>query len=354
MEEWASRRDRIELLASDRSRCWMRLSNCVAVTDATLRPAQRRNAPQRGGPKHLPLLARIHGSYTRKFICGRSHACRRLLRNHARSHPGSMKSALREVRLASHFRSTPSHGRSGYRRSRWQNARAGARSGSGEFIIDDRDRPAQGHRSLKELEGAAYLKAVGVDAINIPDSPRASAAWATRRSALDPAAGRHRDGPALHLPRSQRAQHADRDLSAPRYRDSQPDLHHRRPAEARQLSGCNRGVRRGFHRPGEIVQNLNQGLDLGGNNIGTATAFVIGVGANPGAINLDEEVRRFEYKVEAGAEYCITQPVFDLALLETFLRRVEHCRIPVLAGIWPLTSLRNAEFMKNELRISVP
>ena len=94
-----------------------------------------------------------------------------------------------------------------------------------------------------------------------------------------------------------------------------------------------------------IVASLNKGLDLGGNPIGAATAFVIGVGANPGVPNIDEEVRRFEYKVEAGAEYAVTQPVFDLALLEQFLRKIEHCRIPVIAGIWPLVSVRNAEFM---------
>jgi homocysteine S-methyltransferase len=103
-----------------------------------------------------------------------------------------------------------------------------------------------------------------------------------------------------------------------------------------------------------IVRNLNRGLDLGGNPIGSGTSFVIGVGANPGLSDLDEEVKRFEYKVEAGAEYAVTQPVFDLSLLETFLRRIEHCRIPVVAGIWPLLSVRNAEFMKNELRVSVP
>jgi homocysteine S-methyltransferase len=103
-----------------------------------------------------------------------------------------------------------------------------------------------------------------------------------------------------------------------------------------------------------IASNLNHGLDIGGNPIGTNTGFVIGVGANPGAPNLDEEVRRFEYKVEAGAEYVVTQPVFDVELLETFLERIEHVRIPVIAGIWPLTSVRNAEFMKNELRVSVP
>ncbi len=65
-------------------------------------------------------------------------------------------------------------------------------------------------------------------------------------------------------------------------------------------------------------------------------------------------MRRFEFKVEAGAEYAITQPVFDVAILERFLKRIEHCRIPLFAGIWPLVSARNAEFMKNELRVSMP
>ena len=103
-----------------------------------------------------------------------------------------------------------------------------------------------------------------------------------------------------------------------------------------------------------IVNNLNHGLDIGGNPMGSQTALLIGVGANPGALNLDEEIRRFEWKVEAGAEYVVTQPVFDLDLLEAFLKRIEHFRIPVICGIWPLTSFRNAEFMVNELRVPVP
>jgi homocysteine S-methyltransferase len=103
-----------------------------------------------------------------------------------------------------------------------------------------------------------------------------------------------------------------------------------------------------------IVHNLNSGLDLGGNPIGNATAFVVGVGVNPGAPNIDEEMRRFQYKVEAGAEFVVTQPVFDLDQLTAFLRRSEGFRIPVVAGIWPLTSLRNAEFMNDELRVSIP
>jgi len=103
-----------------------------------------------------------------------------------------------------------------------------------------------------------------------------------------------------------------------------------------------------------IVERLNHGLDIGANAIGASTNFTIGVAANPGAPDVENELRRFRYKVEAGAEYAITQPVFDLRLLESFLERIKDHRIPIFAGIWPLTSLRNAEFMKNDLRVSMP
>jgi homocysteine S-methyltransferase len=103
-----------------------------------------------------------------------------------------------------------------------------------------------------------------------------------------------------------------------------------------------------------IVNNLNHGLDIGGNPMGSQTALALGVGANPGALNLDEEIRRTRWKVEAGAEFIVTQPVFDLDQLMLFLERIRAFRIPVIAGIWPLTSFRNAEFMVNELRVPVP
>ncbi|MEP7039404.1 MAG: methylenetetrahydrofolate reductase, partial [Acidobacteriota bacterium] len=98
-----------------------------------------------------------------------------------------------------------------------------------------------------------------------------------------------------------------------------------------------------------MVNKLNHGLDLGNNPIGCPTAFSIGVGVNPGAINLDEEIKRFEWKVEAGAEYAITQPVYDTKQLRDFLKKIEHCRIPIIAGIFPFVSSRNAEFMHNEV-----
>jgi homocysteine S-methyltransferase len=103
-----------------------------------------------------------------------------------------------------------------------------------------------------------------------------------------------------------------------------------------------------------IASRLNRGLDIGSNSIGASTNFTIGVAANPGVPEIENELRRFAYKVEAGAEYAITQAVFDLRLLEEFLARIKDHRIPIIAGIWPLTSLRNAEYMKNDLRIAMP
>jgi methionine synthase / methylenetetrahydrofolate reductase (NADH) len=104
-----------------------------------------------------------------------------------------------------------------------------------------------------------------------------------------------------------------------------------------------------------LVHNLNRGLDPGGNQIGEPTRFVIGVGVNPAALDLDQELKRFEWKVAAGAEFAVTQPVFDVGQLERFMGRIAHVRIPVIAGIWPLTSVRNAEFLANEVPgVAVP
>jgi len=104
-----------------------------------------------------------------------------------------------------------------------------------------------------------------------------------------------------------------------------------------------------------LVNHLNRGLDPGGNAIGKPTCFAIGVGVNPVAIDLEQELKRFNWKVDAGAEFAITQPVFDAAQLEKFFKRVGDKHIPVIAGIWPLVSVRNAEFLANEVPgVSVP
>jgi 5,10-methylenetetrahydrofolate reductase len=98
-----------------------------------------------------------------------------------------------------------------------------------------------------------------------------------------------------------------------------------------------------------MVNLMNRGLDLGGNPFGEPTRFTIGVGVNPGHLDLDYELRRLDWKAKAGAEYAITQPVFDVRQLEHFLARIEHMHLPVVAGIWPLLSYRNAQFMNNEV-----
>ncbi|HEX9191666.1 MAG TPA: bifunctional homocysteine S-methyltransferase/methylenetetrahydrofolate reductase [Candidatus Deferrimicrobiaceae bacterium] len=101
----------------------------------------------------------------------------------------------------------------------------------------------------------------------------------------------------------------------------------------------------------QVASNLNRGVDIGGNPIDPPTGIFIGVGANPCAVDLEREIERYFRKIDAGAEFAITQPVFDPEALFSFLDRVGkyHRTIPVLAGVWPLLSFKNAEFMNNEV-----
>src|ERR1700737_4910712 len=231
----------------------------------------------------------------------------------------------------------------------------GAKLARGEFVTMVEIVPPKGIDINKEIEGARFLKSVGVDGVNIPDSPRASARMSNQALSL---LIQQEVGMQAILHYTCR----DRNVLC-----IQSDLLGAAAVGIRNLICITGDPPKMGNYPDatavfdvdaiglvNIVHNLNRGLDLGGNPIGNGTGFVIGVGANPGLTDLDEEIRRFEYKVEAGAEYVVTQPVFDIRLLENFLRRIEHCRIPVVVGIWPLVSVRNAEFMKNELRVSVP
>ena len=208
----------------------------------------------------------------------------------------------------------------------------------------------RGVSPAKEMASARQLHHFGIDAINIPDGPRASA----RMSALAMAVLIQREvgiETVLHF--------ACRDRNVI---GMQSDL----------LGAWALGLRNILAITGDppklgnyphatavfdvdaiglinLINRLNHGLDLAGNPIGEPTGFSIGVGVNPGAINLDEELRRLDWKIEAGAEYMITQPVFDIGILERFMKRIEHVKIPLLCGIWPLVSYRNAEFMNNEV-----
>jgi homocysteine S-methyltransferase len=213
----------------------------------------------------------------------------------------------------------------------------------------------RGYSAQKEIAGAAMLAGHGVHIINVPDSPRASARMSAQALCLH----MQRDAGIETL-----LHYTCRDRNV---LSMQSDL----------LGAASLGLKNILCVTGDppklgnypdatavfdvdsiglvnLVHNLNDGLDLGGNAIGESTGFTIGCAANPGAPDLEQEIRRFAYKVEAGAEFAVTQPVFDLRLLALFLERVKEYRIPVIAGIWPLTSVRNAEFMKNDLRVSMP
>lgn len=98
-----------------------------------------------------------------------------------------------------------------------------------------------------------------------------------------------------------------------------------------------------------IVSRLNQGLDIGGSSTKHPSAFVVGVALNPTARNSELEIRRFRYKIEAGCDYAITQPIYSVEAYKKFIDLTGDVKIPIIMGIWPLVSLRNAEFLKYEV-----
>jgi homocysteine S-methyltransferase len=234
-------------------------------------------------------------------------------------------------------------------------SKLGAKLAEGRFVSFVEILPPRGTDASREIAGAALCARHGIDCINIPDGPRASARLSAQAACqlIQQHAGievvNHfccRDRNILGIQSELLANHTlgVRNLICITGDPPRMGVY---PEATAVFDVDSIGLVR-------IAHNLNRGLDIGGGAMGSQTALVIGVGANPGAINLDEEIQRFERKVEAGAEYVVTQPVFDLGLLEQFLRRIDGIAIPVICGIWPLTSYRNAEFMVNELRVPVP
>jgi homocysteine S-methyltransferase len=236
-----------------------------------------------------------------------------------------------------------------------QRSRIGALVEQGTFVTLVEIVPPKGIDCSKEIEGAQLLAALGVHAINVPDSPRASARMSAQSLCIQIQQHTGIETVLHYTCRDRNILSIQSDLLGassiglknilcltgdPPKLGNYPDATAVFDVDAIGLVN--------------IVRRLNHGLDIGANSIGASTNLTIGVAANPGVPDIENELRRFKYKVEAGAEYAITQPVFDLSLLESFLERIKDFRIPVIAGIWPLTSLRNAEFMKNDLRVSMP
>jgi len=234
--------------------------------------------------------------------------------------------------------------------AREQKSRMANTLARGGFVVSVELVPPRGYQTDPLVDQARRLKIRGVDLVNIPDSPRASARMSAMAAAV---LIQQQAGVETILHYACR----DRNLLG-----MQSDL----------LGAHSMGIRNLLVTTGDppklgaypdatavfdvdaiglanMVSRLNAGSDIGGQPIGNPTAFHIGVAVNPGALNLDEELRRFAYKVEAGAEFAITQPIFDAAEFRAFMARIHEHKIPILAGVMPLVSARHAEFMANEV-----
>ena len=230
-------------------------------------------------------------------------------------------------------------------RSRW-----GAKLAAGKLVTSVEIVPPKGVDPTPMLEQCRALKAAGVDAVNVPDGPRAQSRMGVLPSAIliQKEVGIEtvihyccRDRNLLGMLSDILGAHAA-GLRNILIITGDPPKMGPYPEATAVFDIDSIGLT-------NLVYRLNRGLDPGNNPIGAPTSWAIGVGVNPGAVELDRELSRFHWKVDAGAEFAVTQPVFDVGQLEGFLKRVEAYRIPIVAGIWPLISLRNAEFLANEV-----
>jgi len=235
-------------------------------------------------------------------------------------------------------------------------SRLAKRMSDGHFVKFVELLPPRGIDATKEIEKSKEMHYYGIDVINIPDGPRASARMSAIALALKI---QYEVGieTVLHFVcRDRNVIGMQSDLMGaysmglknilaitgdPPKLGNYPDATAVFDVDAIGLTN--------------ILNRLNHGMDIAGNPIGKPTGFYIGVGANPGALNLEHELDRLKWKIDAGAEYVVTQPIFDIEVFEKFIERTANFNIPIIAGLWPLTSFRNAEFMNNEVPgVNVP
>jgi methionine synthase / methylenetetrahydrofolate reductase (NADH) len=234
--------------------------------------------------------------------------------------------------------------------AREQKSRLANAMARGKFVVAVELQPPRGYQTDQVVERARRLKIDNVDVVSIPDGQRAGA----RISALSLAVLIEQQAGIETL-----LHYACRDRNL---LGIQSDLLGAHAMGLRNLMLVTGDPGRVGDYPDatavfdvdsigltNVVSRLNHGCDVGGQPIGAPTGFHIGVSVNPAASNLDEELRRFAYKVEAGAEYVVTRPVFDLHAFEAVLKQIESARLPIVAGVFPFESARNAEFMANEV-----
>jgi homocysteine S-methyltransferase len=233
-----------------------------------------------------------------------------------------------------------------------QKSKFGAKLAKGEMVTTIEITPPKGLALDPILEKARACAEMGIDAINIPDGPRAS-------SRLSPMVTAIKIQQSADIEAILHFCCRDRNLIG-----MQSDILGANAIGLRNILVITGDPPKMGDYPQAtgvfdmdsialtgVIRNLNRGIDLGGNTFSPPTTLVIGVGANPVATDIKREIEKFEQKVMAGAEFAITQPVFDADTLFRFLDAVEsrNAGIPIIAGIWPFTSLKNAEFLANEV-----
>ncbi len=329
------------------------LERMVKITDRPISIQPNAGRPRSVDGRNLYLCSPEYmASYARKFVLAGAKivgGCCGTTPEHIKA----MKSSLRALRPAHVPMATslPAEQRVEIQPvERARKSRFAAALVEGRLVTSVEITPPKGFDTSKVVAGARALKAAGVDAINIPDGPRASARMGAQALAviLEQQVGIEtvlhyccRDRNLLGM-QSDLLGAAALGLKNLLIITGDPPKMGDYPDATAVFDVDSIGLT-------NMVTRLNHGLDLGGTPFNPPTGFLVGVGANPGAIELENEISRFRYKVEAGAEFAITQPVFDVRQLLSFLKRVEEFRIPIIAGIWPLSSLRNAEFMNNEV-----
>ncbi len=331
------------------------LERMAAVTAKKLSAQPNAGLPQTIGGRTIYVCSPEYmAGYARRFIEAGARlvgGCCGTTPDHIRA----IKAAARSLRLktakisaegpappATAFPPKPAEARSGL----------GAKLAHSEFPVLVEIVPPKGPDPTREIEAAQYLAQHGADAVNIPDGSAGTARMSAQTLAvmLQQRAGIE---PVLHYScRGRNVLTIQSDLLG----DYALGIRNILAITGNPPSIANYPATPVYDVDSiglvNVLNNLNRGLDVGGNPLGMPTSFLIGVNLNPQAVNLDEEVRRFRYKVEAGADFAVTRPVFDVDRLAGVLARLDRegiRRIPVLAGISPLVSFRNAEFMNNEV-----
>lgn len=219
-----------------------------------------------------------------------------------------------------------------------------------DFVVSVEVNPSPGLKPDRALETAAMLKRAGVDVVNVADGPRAAARMSNLSMALKMRSEIATDV-ILHVccrDRNLLGLYSDlvgawvlglRNLviitgDPPKLGDY--------PAATAVFDLDSVGLLR-------LVDSLNRGIDPAGKSMQEQTGFLLACGAEPAAHDYDRELRRLEEKKAAGAEFVMTQPVYDPAILIRFLHDIRSLGLPTLVGVCPLASRRNAEFLHNEV-----